>query len=240
MEKLKSWLDNYWYHYKWHTLIALVFILTIAIGIGQIAFEKNDYDVYMLYVGGEYIEKEPHEEIIGVIEAAANRAAGVSEASGDSDDEGKDVNFQMLIYQTDERIAKMQEEARAAGEDFVFDFLENNNVLETFMKQLVSGENVIMFLDPELYATAEVNEALYPVEDILGRKVAGMTDSGLGVRLADSGLLEEYPEFAAIPEDSIICFKRVTHAMKLIGRSESQEKHAFQLSVARELFNFDQ
>lgn len=238
MEKLRSWLDNYWYHYKWHTLIALVFILTFAIGIGQIAFEKNDYDVYVLYVGGEYVQKEPHEEIEGVIKAAADRAAGISDAE-DSGDDGKDVNFQMLIYHTDERIAQMQADAQAAGEEFAFDFLENNNVLETFMKQLVSGENVIMFLDPELYATAEANEALYPVEDILGKGVSGVTDSGFGVRLVDSGLLERYPEFAAIPEDSIICFKRVTHAMKLIGRSESQEQHAFQLSVARELFDFD-
>lgn len=230
MERFRIWLDNYWYHYKWHTLIALVFIITFAIGIGQIVVEKNDYDVFALYAGPEYLHREPHDAIVEDMKKAANKVAG-------NDGEEKDINLQMLIYLTDDQITAQKEAVEAKGEVFTFDFLENNNVFETFMKQLVSGENVIMFLDPYMYEVAEKNEAVYKIKDIMGRNVPGMTASGMGINLYESGLVEKYPSFKALPEDCIVCFKRVTHAMKLIGKSESEEKHKFQLEVARELFS---
>lgn len=230
MEKLKKWAENYWYHYKWQTLIAIVFIVTFAIGFGQIAFEKNSYDVYALYAGPTYLEKLPHDEIVESIKKEATKVSGDTETE-------KDVNLQMLIYLTDDQIAAQKEEVEAQGETFVFDYLENNNVFEIFMKQLVSGENVIMFLDPMLYKTAESNEALYMIKDILGRNVTGMTESGMGVRLADSGLIEKYPALSALPDDCVVCFRKVTHAMKLIGKSESKDSHKFQLDVAREMFS---
>ncbi len=232
MERFKKWFENYWYHYKWQTLIALVFIVTFAIGFGQIAAEKNDYDVYALYAGSKYLEKAPHDEIVNILTAAAEKVGGVS-----SEEDEKDVNLQMLIYLTDEQIAAQRAEVEAAGEVFTFDYLENNNVFQIFMKQLVSGENVIMFLDPAMYATAEENEALYKVQDILGRKVPGLNESGMGVVLGESGLVEKYPALSAIPQESIVCFRQVTHAMKLIGKSESKDTHKFQLDVARELFS---
>ena len=232
MENFKKWLDNYWYHYKWPTLIALVFIFTFSIGIGQIAVEKNNYDVYALYAGPEYLHKEPHDMIVEEFTAVAEKVSGVSDT-----EEEKSVNLQMLIYLNDDQITAQKQAVEATGEMFTFDILENNNVFETFMKQLVSGENVIMFLDPYLYKTAEENGALYKVKEIIGRNVPGMTDSGMGVRLKDSGLLEKYPSLSNLPEDTILCLRQVTHAMKLIGKSESKDSHKFQLDVAREMFS---
>lgn len=233
MERFKKWFENYWYHNKWPTLIALVFIITFAIGIGQVFAEKNNYDVYALYAGAKYLEKVPHDEIVSILEDAAETVAG---DNSDKDDK-KDVNLQMLIYLNDEQIAEQRKEVEAKGETFVFDYVENNNVFSTYMKQLVSGENVIMFLDPAMYDIAEVNDALYNVQDILGRKIDGITESGKGIVLGESGLCEKYPVFEAIPDDSIVCFRKVTHAMKLIGKSESKDAHTFQLDVARELFS---
>ncbi|MBQ7827897.1 MAG: hypothetical protein IJ386_06485 [Clostridia bacterium] len=230
MERFKKWFDNFWYHYKWHTIIIIVFAVTFAIGFGQIAFEKNNYDVYALYAGPTYLEKIPHDEIVETFKKEAEKISGDTESE-------KDVNLQMLIYLTDDQIAAQKEYVESQGETFVFDYLENNNVFDTFMKQLVSGENVIMFLDPMLYETAEKNEALYKIKDILGRDVPGLTDSGMGVRLAESGLEEKYPCLSALPDDCVVCFRKVTHAMKLIGKSESQDSHKFQLDLARELFS---
>lgn len=235
MERFKKWFENYWYHYKWQTLIALVFIVTFAIGFGQIFAEKNNYDVYALYAGAEYLQKLPHDEILNVLEDAAETVSKKSD-KGEGKDKN-DANLQMLIYLTDEQIEAQRKEVEEKGEVFVFNYVENNNVFRTYMKQLVSGENVIMFLDPAMYDTAEVNDALYNVQDIIGRKIPGMTESGKGIVLGESGLFEKYPAFAAMPEDSVVCFKKVTHAMKLIGKSESKDSHTFQLDVARELFS---
>ncbi len=229
MERFKKWFENYWYHNKWPTLIVLLFVVVFAIGFGQIAAEKNSYDVYALYGGAHNINSEEYAELKKVFADAAG-------AVSDDETDTKDVNIQSLIYLTDADIEAQRAEVEAAGQKYTFNYLENNNVFDTFMKQLVSGENVIMVLSPHLYSTAEVNETLYSVKNILGRDVPGMTESGYGVKLSESGLLEKYPPLKSLPEDSVVCFKKVTHAMKLIGKSESQESHTFQLDVARELF----
>lgn len=235
MENFKKWFENFWYHYKWQTLIIVFFVVTFVIGFGQIAVEKNNYDVYALYAGPKYLEKGPHDMIVQNLTDAAQKVAA-SKGETDPEDE-KDVNLQMLIYLTEEQIAAQKAEVESMGETYVFDYKENNNVFQTFMKQLVSGENVIMILDPSMYATAEENEALYKVQDILGRKVPGMTGSGTGVVLGESGLCEKYPALEAIPQDCIVCFRQVTHAMKVIGKNESKNAHTFQLDVVRELFS---
>lgn len=229
MEKFKKWAENFWYHNKWPFLIILLFVIIFAIGFGQIVVEKNSYDVYALYGGAHNINAEEHAELKKVFSEAAKK---VSEGG-----EEKDVNIQPLIYLTEEDILAQQAEAEAAGQDYTFNIVENNNVFNTFMKQLVSGENVIMVLSSYLYSTAEANDALYKIKDILGREVPGMTASGYGVKLSESGLTDKYPAMKCFPEDSVVCLRRVTHAMQLIGKSESEEAHTFQLDVAREIFS---
>ncbi|MBE6708291.1 MAG: hypothetical protein E7578_03500 [Ruminococcaceae bacterium] len=230
MERFKKWFENYWYHNKWPTLIVLLFVVVFAIGFGQIIGEKTNYDVYTLYAGATYLPKEAHDGVKTTLSEISVKAAG------DEGQKEKDVNLQMLIYLTEADVEEQKKAAEAAGQDYTFNYIENRNVYDTFMKQLVSGENVIMFLSPYLYETAEKNEALYSMKDILGRTVPGLTSSGCGVRLSESGLIEKYPGLKNLPEDTIVCLRRVTHAMKLIGKSESNESHMFQLDVAREMF----
>lgn len=45
MKKMTAgqWLENYWYHYKWHTVIGLFLVLTLAVGITQCAL-RTQYD----------------------------------------------------------------------------------------------------------------------------------------------------------------------------------------------------
>ena len=53
---LKQRVENYWYHYKWHTLIALFIVITLSVCILQLC-QKNSYDVYVLYAGGGELER---------------------------------------------------------------------------------------------------------------------------------------------------------------------------------------
>ena len=233
---MKKWLENYFYHYKWQTLIALVFIVTFAVGISQVAVETKSYDVNVLYAGTAYLQKSEHDKIAGVIKKAATDTA---EALGENEysAEDKKVNFQMMVYQSEARIAELKEEYKARGEEYTYDPMENKRVFTTFQNQLISGDTVIMILDPELYGSAADNGALYTVDEILAREVKGVTDDGFGIVIGESGLLEKYPEFSVIPENSVICFKKITHAMKIIGKSRDNNAHKFQLSVAVMLFD---
>ena len=47
-KKALKWLDNFWYHYKWPTIIAAFFIAVFAICIAQ-AVTRSEYDMYVRY-----------------------------------------------------------------------------------------------------------------------------------------------------------------------------------------------
>ena len=43
MSKFLKWLDNYWYHYKWHTIIVAFFLIIGIISTVQI-FNRETYE----------------------------------------------------------------------------------------------------------------------------------------------------------------------------------------------------
>ncbi|MBR3844480.1 MAG: hypothetical protein IKM39_03115 [Clostridia bacterium] len=42
-------LDNYWYHYKWHTIIALFLVVTVGVSVTQCAVKPNYDQSAVLY-----------------------------------------------------------------------------------------------------------------------------------------------------------------------------------------------
>ncbi len=41
--------ENYWYHYKWHTIIGLFLVVTLAVGVTQCAMQPNYDHTSVLY-----------------------------------------------------------------------------------------------------------------------------------------------------------------------------------------------
>lgn len=75
MKKIINWFKNYWYYYKWRTLIIGFFVICAIVMVPQV-ITKVDYDIHILYAG-PYIfqlgEKEQAEEIFrGLMERDYN------------------------------------------------------------------------------------------------------------------------------------------------------------------------
>ena len=47
--KTRLWLENYWYHYKWHTIIALFLVITVGVSVTQCAAKPNYDQSAVLY-----------------------------------------------------------------------------------------------------------------------------------------------------------------------------------------------
>lgn len=46
----KAWVENYWYHYKWHTIVISFFLILAIILTCQLA-TKEKYDITAIYSG---------------------------------------------------------------------------------------------------------------------------------------------------------------------------------------------
>lgn len=48
----KMWLENFWYYYKWHTIVALVVVLAITVSLAQ-CVTRRQYDYSVIFACGE-------------------------------------------------------------------------------------------------------------------------------------------------------------------------------------------
>ena len=59
---LSSRIENFFYHYKWHTIVA-AFVTVILIIVGVQMCSKDDYDSYILYAGGHSISRQGDSDV---------------------------------------------------------------------------------------------------------------------------------------------------------------------------------
>ena len=91
----KEKIQNFWYHYKWHTLIALLLVAVIIVCSLQFC-AKESYDAYILYAGGKSIGRTAKDgdvaEIVTVI-------SSLKRISDDFDENGEvSVNFSSFLF----------------------------------------------------------------------------------------------------------------------------------------------
>ncbi len=231
MEKFRKWLDNYWYHYKWQTLIALLFIVTLLIGLWQCVFEKQNFDVYLLYVGPEYIEGGEHQAILDTFESLAS----TTDFQGGGDGSRDEVNLQNIVYMSDAQIKEYEEMFREDGDGaFIYDRMKNLTAYQTFQTLVAKSDNVIMFLDPALAKDAAGVGAMFAVKDMLG-DVPGITADGFGVDIYEAGLPDAYPSLKAFPEGTVMCLCATSRKTSASNVELGNEKLQFQLEVAKNL-----
>lgn len=62
MSKILKWLDNFWYHYKWPTII-ITFFVSLAIVLAVQLVSRENYDAYIMYVGDAAIPDTQYHDI---------------------------------------------------------------------------------------------------------------------------------------------------------------------------------
>ena len=83
--KLIKKIDNFFYHYKWHTAV-VAFILIIAIVCSVQMCQREEYDVYVLYAGGYSVSKTAEGGDMSEYVSIMSEIKGVS---ADFDGDGK-------------------------------------------------------------------------------------------------------------------------------------------------------
>lgn len=78
-----KWFENFWYHHKWKTIIAVFVLVVIIFGITSV-LGKESYDGNIMIVGNQYITKVMIEDI--------------KNSFGKITDEKSKLNFGQLYY----------------------------------------------------------------------------------------------------------------------------------------------
>ena len=179
-----GWLDNVWYHYKWHIIISFFALIIVVVGSVQF-FSRQEHDVFIYIAGEKGLAAEDADAFMREMEDAF---------APDKNGDGKAV--------VDMKVDKFVMVEKAGGKKELFNPNEQFSATERFNLELATGECIVYILQPEFFRG---NLAYFEsFLDAFGY-VPKNAIEGKGIRLSDLEGYRATMTLSYFPEDYIIC-----------------------------------
>ena len=198
-----AWLDNFLYHYKWHTIVAAFLVVVIVICSFQMC-NKTRYDVYIMYAGGAQISTTAEE---GKTPDFAKLTAAMAQYTEDFDGDGnRSISFSSLYIPSSADLAQLEK----SGYEIPYSLI--NEDTKTYEYQMGFGsEFYILLLSEELFLKeCDVEEEKIPFNKIAQYTNPNEEDyeyaSEYGIYLSSTSLYEK-AGFSLLPPDTVICIR---------------------------------
>ena len=226
---MKEWFENYWYHYKWATIITAFFVIIGIIMIGQVVTKENA-DVNILYAGPQWFLGS---EIRGI------ENAFVQTMTEDYNGDGKKVVvLKDITLLTDGQIDYKLESALAEGiDDLVINRVENQKMRGSLTTEIMAGESIICLLDPYWFDFIKAESGFMTLQDILGYKPENAFDD-YGIYLKDTEFGKFFTIFELLPDDTVLCVRRMTVLSVFKGAKKEEERYAWHTQMFKDIINF--
>ena len=230
LRKIFKWLDNFWYHYKWVTLVTAFFTVTLSIIIIQMITKTNP-DSNILYGGPAVLTANQTKEIENAFNALLPE-----DFNGDGE---KITSLQAITLMTKEQIAKAEAEAAENSSVFVYNpqSLENNKT--SFSTQLFSGEYVICLLDPEQYKNAYKAGGFAPLSELFGENnIPEYAYDDCALLLSETNFSKFFTAMSVFPDDTLICVRKMSSVSAIKGKSKAEREYNNQLRLFYSIIAF--
>ena len=236
--KFLSWLDNFWYHYKWHVIIVAFFVFVFAVCFVQCA-QKEEMDVPVVFAGA--YEGTGEDDYAWSEDAKNSIKAILSRIYKSGTSYEKKIGF--LTYDVLDEAAlrdKATEKPTAENEtgefsNSFYNTLKQNNLNEInrFSSYLQTGQCSVWFVSPFLYEEEGMSKIAMPLDSVFEEIPSGAYDA-YAIRLGDTELYRYYDAFHRMPEDTLIV---LTRGM-LIGASGDDAVYSDYLALYRAIVEF--
>jgi hypothetical protein len=227
MEKMKKWFSNYWYHYKWVTIIVLFFATVFGIGVYQMA-TKDTYDINILYTGPILMNED---QTKGIEDAFAS----VLPRDFNSDDE-KSVLVNRITVLSDEQLAAKQEEAKKENDKIYYDLKTRKDSISQVTTLFATGETTICLMDPYMYNMYLAQDAFVSLEEVLG-EVPEYARDAYSVNLLDTPFGQYFEALQVLPEDTVLCIRKEA-VFSGGSKKKAGEQYQFDKEVFEAIFEF--
>lgn len=225
--KAYKWLDNYWYHYKWPTIIIAFFAVAFLImGLQTCGMEKTD--VYVIYAGPYRFEDNAVKEAASEIKTAIN--VGVVD---------KKYTCEIVDHYilSEEQIKAEKQAAEEAGQtDYFYNSQFFSEEKQKFEQLIFAGEYSICLLDPSLYESVKESGGFRALSEVFDTVPASAIDE-YGIRLADTEFAKYFTHISGLPDDTVLCLRRES-TMSFLNRSKAEEQYALNVMAFKMIVEF--
>lgn len=227
-KKIGNWFRNYWYYYKWPVVIVGFFAVVIAFCLIQQG-KSEPYDVTVLYCG-------PHIFGIGEKEELENTLEQIMSSDYDGKN-GKCVQINDMTAFTDEQMKEALGDEPTASDIMVYSQYSADLIQKNFSQQVFAGDTVICLVDEYWYKILMGANGLVKLEEVLGYRPENLADE-YSVRLSDLEYFGFFDAAQKLPEDTLICFRRLSTASAFTGKKAAEKNYGYSKTMLRDLFAF--
>ena len=221
--KFLTWLDNYWYHYKWVTIVVAFFIIVFSVCTLQMC-SKEKTDLTVIYAGGAFVSPERAESVNSVINAVMPK---------DFDGDGaKNVNFVKYEIYSAEQIKVIEAATDSNGESGYVDRSYNSSNYDNFCNYIQTGDTSLCFLEAWLYEELKSANRVADISEVLGYTPEG--SDGYCVRVGDLDIYNSYAALRVIPEDTVVCLLRPL----VVGNSSDAKYYERECEMFRAIIEY--
>ena len=230
----KQKVENFWYHYKWHTIAAIFAIIVLTVCTLQMC-RKTSYDVHITYAGYYEIERvgsggsSPYSEAV----------TSFSRLCEDFDGDGEiNISLQTLFVVSDE------EREMLIGNDGK---LEINEALvkedtDTLKSELIYGDQYVFFVSESIfreYEAAYEGTLFLPLGEYATENddFVFASENKTGVYL-NSLEISRLPILSDMPEDTIVCMRALSEVSQVFGKAQNEENYRRGIEVIKNIFEF--
>jgi hypothetical protein len=215
----KERLENFWYHYKWHTIVALFLILTVTISTLQMC-SKVSFDTYIMYAGAHEIDRTNEDGDVSDYKATLSSLGRVA---ADYNKDGEvTVSFKDLFTPSEEELAEIKAENPKAQINYAL-IDEDERILLENMRYSDYYVCLISKSVYERYKTVDEFEIFAPLSQYVKAGATPEYYSENAILLSSVGFYS-LPGISDLPSDTLICLRRISpFAQKTNGKRANSE-----------------
>jgi len=213
MSKFLNWLDNYWYHYKWHTIIVSFFLVIGTISFVQL-FNKESYDAYVMYVGDAAVPDTQYYDIVN----------SLKDVSSDYDGDKKhNINFSKTVF-----ISDPENDMASTVNASAMQYLSN----------LVVQPYYIYLMDEEVYKIYKDNDIFVPISELVPDLPEDWYYDDTAVRFDKTDYANSFPGVDKLGENTLIVIKIMPYSNSKRVLAREREYYDNHLDMLKNILSY--
>ena len=226
--KFALWLENFWYYYKFHTIVVLFVLFVVTVCLVQCA-TKETGDLTVTFSGSYAFQGDERQNFIDVLNAIAPE----DEKSGDK----LSVSLSSYSIYTDEELRAMHTNSETGdfnASSYYAAKQYNLEQLDAFSTFIKTGESPVLFISSYAFAEQHVDEVAAPLKDLYGEDLPASACSEFAVRLGDTDFYRYYAAVQVLPADTLVVLVKPYY----MGATSNEEVYARYERLFRAIVDF--
>lgn len=229
-------LENFWYHYKWHSLIALFAVVVVVVCAIQFC-TREKYDVHVLYAGPDDVRMTASD---GLSEYRV-LFSSLKLCVDDLDENGEITpNFQTLFLPSEaeiEEINRFHREEKTGLEVQTHLVMENAEQLDGLM---TISDYYLCFLSKANYLSYRdrMDGFFVPLAPYVGDADVSYYEGATDAVYLNSTAFGTLPGFADLDDGTVICLRSVSEVARRADRKGSAESFAAAEKTLEKIFDY--